>query len=159
MRLAAFLDELPDVKIALTPVVSSEDVTVMKRRTLERAIERLAQEGRLSREDAVRRRFEEAFPDRPVPDSLDAMLAVLLEREPMPPSEIPELASRRAEAVKSQVKQAGIDPARMVERTPVQRDASRIELDVLEPDTPRPSRFRESLRRLGVPLQGSETDD
>jgi hypothetical protein len=36
----------------------------------------------------------------------------------------------------------------------VQRDAdSRIELNVLEPETERPSKVRETLRRLGVLLK------
>jgi hypothetical protein len=160
IRLAAFLDELPDVKLALTPVVSAEDLAAMKRRTLQATIERVAREGRLSNDEAVLRQFEHTFPGRPVPGSADAMFAALLEREPIPTTEIPQLAARRVEAVKGQVKQAGIDPGRMVERKPVQRDAeSRIELEVLEPDAPRPSRLREGLRRLGVPLKGSGTED
>jgi uncharacterized protein involved in outer membrane biogenesis len=153
-RLAAFLEELPDVKMALTPVVSSQDVTEIKRRALETTLDRVAREGRLSREATATRLFERAFPDRRAPDSLEAILSALLEREPAPTSEIPELAARRLEAVRATVKQAGIDPTRLAEMKLVQRDADgRIELDVLASETERPSKIRETLRRLGVPLK------
>ena len=34
-----------------------------------------------------------------------------------------------------------------------------IELEVLQPDAPRPSKVREVLRRLGVPLKGSDAEE
>jgi hypothetical protein len=153
-RLGAFLEELPEVRLALTPVVSPQDVTELKRRTLEMTVDRVARERRLSREAAATRLFEQAFPDRRAPDSLEATLSALLEREPAPTSEVPELAGRRLEALRTTVKQAGIDPARLAGLKLVQRDAdSRIELNVLEPETERPSKVRETLRRLGVLLK------
>jgi hypothetical protein len=159
-RLAAFLDELPDVRMTLTPVVSSEDVSAIKRRLLENKIERIAHESRLSKEEALHRQFEQAFPGRPVPHSADGMLDALLEREPVPTSEVTDMASARVDAVKMHVKQTGIDPARLVGTKPAERDTGgRVELDVIEPETPRPSKLREALRRLGVPLRDSATED
>jgi hypothetical protein len=35
---------------------------------------------------------------------------------------------------------------------------SQVELEILEPETPRPSRLRETLRRLGVPLRAPESE-
>jgi hypothetical protein len=74
----------------------------------------------------------------------------------MPTSKrISELATQRLEAVRAPVKQGEIDATRLVEMKPVQREDAKgqIELEVLEPDTPRPSKVREVLQRLGVPLK------
>jgi hypothetical protein len=153
-RLAAFLEELPELRLALTPVVSPQDVAEIKRGILELRVDRVAGERRLSREAAATRLFEQAFADRRAPDSLDATLGALMEREPAPTSEIPELAARRLEALRTAVAQAGVDPARLAGMKLVQRDVdSRIELNVLEPEMERPSKLRETLRRLGVPLK------
>jgi uncharacterized protein involved in outer membrane biogenesis len=160
-RLAAFLEQLTEVKMALTPVVSSRDIEELRRRALEATIDRIAREGRLSRDAAAARLFEQRFPDRPASGAPEAMLAALLEREPMPTSAVPELGARRLEAVRATVKQAGIDGARLAETKLVEREGGegRIELEVLEPDTPRPSKVRDVLRRLGVPLKGSDAEE
>jgi hypothetical protein len=160
-RLTAFLEQLPEVKMALTPVVSSGDIAELRRRTLEASIDRLMGEKRLSREAAAARLFEQRFRDRRAPDSLDATLAALLEREPTPTSAVPELAARRVEAVRATIKQTGIDPGRLTETNLVEREnaQSQIELEVLQPDAPRPSKVREVLRRLGVPLKGSDAEE
>jgi Domain of Unknown Function (DUF748) len=153
-RLTAFLEELPEVKMALTPVISSRDVTELKRRTLETSIDRVARKEGLSRETVVARLFEQAFRDRRAPDSVDEMLGALVDRAPPPASEISGLAARRLEVVRARVKQSGIDPGRLAEAKLVQQDpGSRIDLNIVEPETPRPSKVRETLQRLGVPLK------
>jgi hypothetical protein len=153
-RLATFLEQLPEVRMTLTPVVSSQDVIAIKRRTVETTVDRVAREARLSREAAAGRLFEEAFPGRPAPDSLDTLLGVLVEQQPAPASAISELAAHRLDVVRAAVKAAGIDPRRLAEAKVVQRDTdSRIELDVVAPETERPSKLRDAVRRLGVPLK------
>lgn len=154
-RLATFLEELPDVRLTLTPVVSSDDVTALERRAVEARLARVAREQRLSREAAATRLFEQAFPDRPAPDSLDSVLEALLSREAAPADEVSELGTKRLEALRDTITRAGIDRARLSTRGLVQRDpGNRIELDVLEPEMERPSRIRETLERLGVPRRG-----
>jgi hypothetical protein len=158
---AAFLQHLPEMKLALTPIISSHDVGEVRRQILGVTIDRVAREGWLSREAAAARLVEQRFPDRPVPDTPEATLAALLEREPKPTSELAELAARRLEAVRSLVKEGGIDAARLIETKVAEREDgdSRIELEVLDPETPRPSKVREVLRRFGVPLKGSDVKE
>jgi Domain of Unknown Function (DUF748) len=156
----AFLQQLPEMKLALTPLISSDDVGQLRRQLLEATIDDLARAGRLSRPDAMTRLFMQRMPDQPVPETPEATFEALLAREPGPTAEaVAKLADRRLETVRAPVKQAGIDAARLVETKTVQRaeSGSRIELEVLDPETPRPSKVRELLRRLGVPPKGSDT--
>ena len=159
-RLVAFLEQLPTVRIALTPVVSARDFEGLQRRALEAAIERAAGEGRLSREDAVARLYAQQLPGQPVPERTEAALAALLERTP-PSSQIPELAAARLDAVRSAAKRAGIDVVRLPESTLAQRQdgGSQVELEILEPEEPRPSKLRETLRKLGAPLKRSDAEE
>jgi hypothetical protein len=150
----AFLQQLPEMKLALTPLISADDVGQLRRQLLEATIDDLARAGRLSRQDAVTRLFVQRVPDQPVPETPDATFEALLAREPRPTAEaLAQLAARRVEAVRAPVKQAGIDAARLVETKTVQRDesGSRIELEVLNPETQRPSKVRDLFRQLGVP--------
>jgi Domain of Unknown Function (DUF748) len=160
-RLTAFLEQLPEIKMALTPVVSSRDIVELRHRSLEATIDRIAREARLTPEAAAARLFQQRFPDRAAPDTPEATLTALLEREPTPTSRVPELAARRVETVQTTIKPSGIDSARLVETKLVQREdaGSQIELEVLQPDAPRPSKVREVLKRLGVPLKGSDVEE
>jgi len=131
-RVAAFLDHLPEVRMALTPVISSGDI------------------------EAVRRRqFAQRFPDRPVPETMEAILAALQERERVPTAEVRELAARRLDAVRAPLKQAAIDSDRL-EPKPAQQDGpgSQVALDVLEPEGPRRSKVRESIGKIRGLIEG-----
>ncbi len=156
-RLVAFLEQLPEVRMALTPVISSRDVEAVRRRNLQAALDRAAREGQRP-DEAAARLFAQRFPGQPAPGTLEATLAALLEGEPPPTAEIDDLAARRLEAIRATVERAGIDDDRMAERKPVQRDDadSQVALDVLDPETPRPSKIRSVLRRLGVPVEDPE---
>ncbi|HEU4367031.1 MAG TPA: DUF748 domain-containing protein [Methylomirabilota bacterium] len=156
-RLVAFLDQLPEARMTLTPVVSSRDVEEIKRLGVEAAIDRAAQEGRVSREDAVTRLIAQHFPGRPAPATPEAAVAALLERTPMPTAEVPELAARRLQAMRATARQAGIDSARFAGTEVAQREGGpgQVELEVVEAEGPRPSKLRETLRKLGVPLKGA----
>ena len=158
-RLVAFLDQLPDVALTITPVVSAGDAEALKRRALDAALERLTAENKLSREAAVASLYAKRFPDQLAPADATAMLAALREQTPLPSAALPELADRRLQALRAATKRAGIDEARLVAAVAVERPNadSRIEIDVREPETPRGSKFRDALRRLGVPLKDKDT--
>jgi hypothetical protein len=161
-RLTEFLGQLPEVTMALTPVVSSGDITALKRQKLESALERTVTDNKLSREAAARRLFEQRFANRPAPATPEATFAALLEQEPAPSSAVPELAARRVEVVRGAIKQGGIDPARLVEAKVAERaeTSGQIEFDVRQPETPQqPSKAREVLKRLGIPLKGADARD
>jgi hypothetical protein len=155
VRVAAFLDQSPEVRMALTPVVTTRDLVELRRRALDTVIERTARKGRLTRDEAIVRLYAERRPGQPVPETPDAALAALLEEAEVPTSQRPELAAARLDAVRAVVARAGIDTARFPEGTLAQREdgESQVELEILEPEAPRPSRLREALRRLGVPLK------
>jgi hypothetical protein len=159
-RVVAFLEQLPAVRMALTPTVSVQDGEALRRQALDNAIDRLAREERLSREQAAGRLYARQV-GRPAPDQVEATLAALLERVPPPTDEmIRELTTQRLEAVRATARSAGIDPARLAEARPAEREAteSQIALAVLEPEAPRTSKFREVLGKLGVPLKAEEAD-
>ncbi len=160
-RLVAFLDQLPDVTLALTPIVSSRDAQEMRRRTLEAAVDRAARQDRISRDEATARLFAHHFPGQPVPADTAATLAALLERLPLPTAELPELGAQRLETVRATAKRAGIASARLAEAKLTQREdgGSQVEIEVREPDAPRASKFREILRRVGVPLKGADATE
>ena len=157
-RLTSFLDQLPEVRLALTPVVSSRDIAELKRRAMEADLERLARQHHLSRDAAVARLLAERVPDRPAPRTPEGTLAALLEAQPVEATAIGDLGSRRQEAVRDTLKRAGVRGERLSERQVVQREGSESEvaMDVLDPDTPRPSKMREVLRRIGMPLKDSD---
>jgi uncharacterized protein involved in outer membrane biogenesis len=158
-RLAAFLDRLPQVTLGLTPIVSAADAEALKARLLDTELERLAAKSRLARDDAATRLFEQRFPGRPVPDSVDARLGALREQTPLPEAALPELARRRLQVMRDTVRQAGIDVGRRLAEAPAQERAtggSRVEIDVREPEGPRGSVLRDTLRRLGAPFRGPE---
>jgi uncharacterized protein DUF748 len=160
-RLVAFLEQLPEVRMALTPVVSARDVDELRRRALEEAIQRAAREGRLSREEAVARLYAQQLPGQPLPERPEAALTALLELAPLPTSKVSELAAARLDTVRGAAKRAGIDAARLPESKLTQRadGGSHVELEVLEPEEPRPSKLREALRKLGVPLKSPESEE
>jgi hypothetical protein len=122
-KLAAFLGELPEVRMSLTPVVSSRDV------------------------DALRRRPVDATTDPP-----ETKVVSLPEAETVDQTEITNLASRRLEVVRGTLKQAGIDGSRLPEMKAIQGEGrdGRVEAKVLEPESPQPSKVRELLKRFGV---------
>jgi hypothetical protein len=128
-RLTAFLEQLPDVRLALTPVVSAGDIAEIQRRTTT-----VTREARPSAEGAALPRVAVADPP------------------PLPASVAPDLAKRRLEAVRDAFKQAGVERDRFVETAVAERNTAeaQIELEVLEPEGERPSKMRQLMRKLGV---------
>jgi Domain of Unknown Function (DUF748) len=160
-RLVAFLDQLPSAGLALMPTVSPRDAEELRRRTVEVELERVARQSRLSREDAAARVFTQHNPGRAVPDDPEAIVAALVERVPTPTAEqLSELATQRVQTVRAAVARAGVDAARLTDGEPRPREGaeSQIEIEVREPDAVKPSKIRETLRKLGVPLPGADAD-
>jgi hypothetical protein len=151
-RLAAFLDQLPEVRLSLTAVVSSGDVEALRRRPVEAAIDQLVRDHGLSREAAAARLFAQRFPSDPVPATPATVIASLVEAQDVGARAIGDLGARRLDAVKGTLKRAGIDTARLPENKLVQREGreSQVEANVLEGETPRPSKVHEIFRRLGL---------
>ena len=157
-RLVAFLDQLPDARLALTPIVSPRDAEELRRLRLEATIDRAARQERISRDQAIARLFAQQVPGQPVPDDPATALTGLRERMPLPTGELPELGAQRLETVRATAKRAGVDAGRLADGQVTSRDdgGSRVEIVVGEPDAPQPSKFREALRRLGVPLKRTD---
>lgn len=161
-RLVAFLDRLPQVTLGLTPIVSAADAEALKERLLETALERLSAKSQLPRDEAVRRLFAERLPSQAVPGSVEAALGTLREQTPLPDTALPELATRRLQAMQDSASQAGIDVTRRLAVSAPQERAtggSRVEIAVREPDGPRGSAFRDVLRRLGAPFRNPQAHE
>jgi hypothetical protein len=129
-QVVASLDRLPETKMAVTPVISTSDV-----KALERA--------------------RGTSGATPATDAKGGAPSALVTQEP---AAVRKLAEARLDAVKSAIKQGGIDTGRLEERKAVQQEdgEARVALDVLEPETPRPSKVRETLDRLRERIKGSE---
>src|SRR5262249_22311995 len=138
-RLVAFLDQTPEARLTATPVVSARDAAAAKQPAVDAAIDRVAREARLSPDAAAARVFEERFPQRPVPETPDAIRTALLEGE-MSSDAVSTLAAKRMEIVRATLKKAGIDGARLTEARQVdntEAGAPQVKLDFAEPENPR----------------------
>ena len=157
-HLVAFLDQLPATRLAFTPIVSPRDAEELRRQRLEAVIDRTVRQERISRDQAIAQRFAQHVPGQPVPEDFATALTAILARLPLPTGDLPELGAQRLETVRATAKRAGIDAGRLADGQVTQRDdgGSRVEIEVQEPEAPRPSKFREALRKLGVPLERTE---
>jgi hypothetical protein len=155
-RLTAFLDQLPEVRMGLTPVVSSEDAEAMKRIRVEAAIDRVARDERLAPHVAAARVFAQRLPGQAVPASHDAVVAALVARESVPDGDVRDLAEARVEAVRRPLKQAQVDGKRLEEMKMARQEgaASQVALEVLEPEGPQRSKVREAVDRMRRLLDG-----
>ena len=157
VRVIDFLQQSAEMRIALTPVVSAQDITELRRRALDAEIQRIAAQRRIAPDDAMESLFKTRFPDRPVPDAPGPTRALLIESEPLPPTAPSELAVQRLEFVRATMRRAGIEAARLPQKGEVvdpQRDVEgQVALDLVPPESPprRPAQRREFL---GTPLPG-----
>jgi len=152
-RLVAFLDQTPETRLTATAVVSRRDLVAMKQPDVDAAIGRAARDARISPEAAAARLFQERFPGKALPETSDAIRAALLEDQTPPASALSALADKRLEAVRTTIKKAKIDTARLLEdkRADVaQEDQPQVRLDLAESENPRPPgrRAPEFLRKL-----------
>jgi len=113
-RIAAFMKELPDVRMILTPSVSLGDVEALKTAQIRARIKELVAQQKLSERDAAARLYAEHYPKREPPDDVEAIVTALRELEPPPEEAAYRLAKRRVDAVRDALKKADIDSTRLV---------------------------------------------
>jgi hypothetical protein len=157
-RVGAFLKELPEMRLAAQPVVSARDSDAIRQRSLDAALQKAARSGE-SADATAARLFAARFPDQRAPEPAAAMRAALLESEPVPPTAAAELAEKRLDRVRAQVKRLGIDPDRLAAGAPAAEAAREapegLALTLVEPEGPRPAGLTDRLRGLGQKLFGS----
>jgi Domain of Unknown Function (DUF748) len=114
-RVTTFLRQAPAIALILKPVMTVDDVSVLKRDAVRQSLEALAREsGQADAKAAAARLFAERFPGRPVPAELEAMVEELAKEEPTPDSVLKALAARRVEVTRRELEaKGGVDPARL----------------------------------------------
>jgi len=150
-RVAAFLAQTPEMRMALTPVVSSRDRAALRQKTVDAEISRVARDEKLSPEAATARLFKERLPQQPLPESAEAMRSALADNGGATPAELSDLATRRLEVVRDGIKKAGIHAKRLREvMAPATADAGdgQVKLDLVEPDNPGPPGRPNFFKRL-----------
>jgi hypothetical protein len=161
-KVAAFLEEMTEVRMALAPVVSSRDREELGRQGVRASVDRLAREAQIPPDAAAARLFKQRFPDRQPPESADAIVDALAESPPTLAADVSALTARRLEAVRATLRQAGIDPKRLLETRSVDRQEAveeGVELDLVEPESARRPGLVNLLRRLGATNRGEEPPD
>ena len=114
-HVADFLRGTPAVKVILEPVLIDADVKALRR---VRVLAHLAAPGDAPGEaemlERARREYRSRWPDRPLPATLDAIVAELAAAETVPADAMQTLAARRIEAVRqSLTRGGGVDAARL----------------------------------------------
>src|SRR5438132_192799 len=113
---AGFLKKAPMIKFALAPVAAPRDMESLKAQEVTLKVLRLQKERGLPDFDAaVAAVFKAALPGVKPPDSGEAQLAALRERQPLPDAQMNELLERRVAAVRAALtKTEGIPAERLV---------------------------------------------
>ena len=109
-KVADFMKGAPAVKVTLEPVVVEADLQILKRAQL---LARLNQPGEGDALARAQREYRQRWPERPVPQTLDEVIAALLPEETLDPDATRTLGTRRLEAVRQRLTSAGIDAARL----------------------------------------------
>src|SRR5882724_7488152 len=113
---AGFLKKAPMIKFALAPVAAPRDVETLKAQEVTLKVLRLQKErGLTDFNAAVAATFKEQLPGVTAPESGEAKLAALREREPLPDAQMNELLERRVVAVREALtKTEGIPAERLI---------------------------------------------
>jgi hypothetical protein len=115
-EVAGFLRKAPMVKFALAPVAAPRDAESLKAQEVTLRIQRLQNErGLKDFNAAIAAAFKDELPGVKPPESGEAQLAALREREPLPDAEMNELLERRVSAVREALtKTEGIPAERLI---------------------------------------------
>jgi Domain of Unknown Function (DUF748) len=118
-EVAGFLKQAPMIKLALAPVAAPRDVETLKAQEVTLKVQRLQKERGLADFDAaIAAAFKEQLPGVTPPESGEARLTALREREPLPDAQMHELLERRVAAVREAlVKTEGIPAERLLPGT------------------------------------------
>ena len=150
-RVAAFMKQLPAVRMVLTPAVSLGDVEALKTAEITARIRETAQRDKRSEREAAARLYAERYPGREPPEEIDAIVSALREVEPPPAEAAYRLAKRRGDTVRDALKKADIDPMRLQVNTEAEAldtfDAGRVDLAVADRVKPKRT-LAEMLRAL-----------
>ena len=138
-RLAAFLDQVPEVRLALLPVVSSRDRAALEEKAREPAAG-LLRERKTSPESLTERA------EAPRAGLADTGVG---DKGPSK-TELADLAARRLEAVREGIKKAGGDGGRLKIAAPSTAESAegQVKVDLVEPENPGPPGRPGFLRRL-----------
>jgi uncharacterized protein DUF748 len=156
-RVAAFLGQLPEMRLSARPVITDRDLDALKRRAVEAAIQNIAKRTGLSLDASAVRLFSERFPSVPVPESPEAARETLKAKEPSPPAQVADLAAHRLDQMRAHAKRLGVDADRLPPLEPevrVEGPFTGIELGLLEPQEPRRPGLVDRLRGLGRSTTG-----
>jgi hypothetical protein len=131
-RVGEFLRGTPAVKVVLEPVLIDADVQALKRAQL---VAHLTAPGEGDALERARREHRLRWPERPVPPTLEAIVAELATAETLSPDAMRTLATRRIEAVRQSLTRGGVDAARLpgsARRTPLVEASGtpRVEFDL-----------------------------
>jgi hypothetical protein len=135
-RVAEFLRASPNVRLALRPVVTTDDLASIRTREVTARIQRFQREAQLpSFEAAAAALFARELPGVAPPDGVDEILARLREREPVPEGAGRALSQGRLEAARrALIEGGGIEADRLeVAEGEVEVSASgagRVELEL-----------------------------
>jgi uncharacterized protein involved in outer membrane biogenesis len=121
-RVVEFLQRMPDSRMVITPVITVGDLDVLRQEEARAMIARAEQErsGASSAANAAStvttgaaRVFTTRFPGREVPASLEAIVAAVAADLEPPEAAAHKLAKDRLAAVRTAIKDAGVDPERV----------------------------------------------
>ena len=133
-RVAAFLTQAPESRMALTPVVTARDRAALRERASPAGANGRPADARVPQDDVARPLATGA--SNAAPGSVEDPRAAEAERPPSP--DLTELGTKRLEAVRDALKQAGIDTKRLI-AIPATLAADgtepRLKLDLVEPDS------------------------
>lgn len=134
-KLVRFLKDKPAVKLQLRPVLTLADVEPLKHAAVTDRIRAAARDASpAAMSAAAARLFTQRFPGKPVPPTLDAIVAALAEDTRPRQSAVTALATSRVEAVRAALASSGIELSRLPAVTtppPVESGGDgRVELDI-----------------------------
>jgi hypothetical protein len=115
-RVADFLRASPYVRLTLTPAVTEEDLRALRMQAVTAQVQEVQREARLDDfQAAAARLFGKRFPDRPVPETAEAIVEALVAEAAVPEDRAGTLAARRLDAARrTLVESAGIEAERLV---------------------------------------------
>jgi hypothetical protein len=102
-RVVEFLQKMPDSRMVITPVITVGDLDVLRQEEARAMIEK----------DGAPRVFGARFPGREVPASVEAIAAAVAADLEPPEAAAHKLAKDRLAAVRTAIKDAGVDPERV----------------------------------------------
>lgn len=124
-RVADVLRASPYVGLQIEPVVTEADRAALRLQEVTARVHRLQRERGLDFAAAAATLFRSRFPDRPLPGTVDTMLAALGDSISPPEPAARALAARRLEVTRQALReQAGIEPGRLMAGAEAAREAS-----------------------------------